>query len=65
MVVLARAQAAVRDGESAAELGVRVLETVPVGGLRETTKSRLRHLLADVDGYQEAVGLREAAQERL
>jgi len=64
-VVLGRARAAGRDGEEAAVLGVQVLETVPAGGLRETTKVRLRHLVADLDGYRGADGLREAVRGRM
>jgi len=50
-VVLGRARAAGRDREEA-------------GGLRETTKERLRHLVADLDGYRGAEGLREAVRGR-
>ncbi|GAA1441559.1 helix-turn-helix transcriptional regulator [Nocardiopsis tropica] len=64
-VVSARAQAAERDKEAAVGLGVRVLETVPAAGLRETTKVRLRHLMADLDGYRGADELREAARDRV
>lgn len=61
-VVLARAQAALGDAEAATELGMRVAEAVPTGDLRDTTKGRLRHLVADLSGYRGADGLRSVLE---
>lgn len=58
--VLGRARAAAGDGEAAAGLGMRVVETVSNGGLRETTQARLRHLAAELGGYAGAEELRDA-----
>lgn len=58
----ARAYAAFRDGESAAALGMSVLEAVPAGSMRANNLTRLRRLVVDVGGRGE---LADAVRARL
>ncbi|GLU49036.1 hypothetical protein [Nocardiopsis ansamitocini] len=61
--VLARAHAAARDSRSATVLGVGVLESVPSGALRATTRGRLRQLATDLHGQPGAEDLRAALRD--
>lgn len=51
VTVHARAQASQREVEDAVALGESVLEAVPAGSLRATTRHRLRSLTRDLDGH--------------
>jgi hypothetical protein len=49
-----------RDAQSAAALGMSVLEAVPAGSLRENTRVRLRKLVTDLGTHSGAADLRDA-----
>jgi hypothetical protein len=61
----ARAYAASRDGESAAALGMSVLEAVPTGSMRANNVTRLQRLVADLGGHSGGGVLADAVRARL
>ncbi|CAL9420593.1 helix-turn-helix domain-containing protein [Nocardiopsis dassonvillei] len=59
VTVHARALAAQHHGHDAASLGESVLDAVPTGSLRATTRQRLRSLVADLDSVPAGLALAE------